>query len=88
MSRFKPNTDYIYENADGIIYAREFGDTKRFEIGKTSERVDRDKEDADLWKEIIAAARTNPVLQQELERVKILYLLSKQQQEPIQHHPV
>lgn len=87
MSRFKPNTQYIYENVDGIIYAREFGDTKRFEIGRTSDRVEKDSADNDLWREIIEAARTNPVLQQELERVKIIYLLGKKQN-PIQHHSV
>lgn len=87
MTRFKPNTQYIYENVDGIIYAREFSTTDRFEIGRIGTRLEKDKIELDLWKEILAAAETNLMLQQELERVKIIYLLSKSESF-ISHHPV
>ena len=33
MGRFKPGTTYIYEKADGITYAREFGSSERRVIG-------------------------------------------------------
>lgn len=87
MSRLKPNVDYIYETVNGIIYAREFGSTDRFEIGRTHERTEQDLLDFELWKEIFYAARDNPVLQQELERVKIIYYLTKNNTD-IFHHPV
>jgi len=89
MSRFKPNVNYIYETANGIIYAREFGATDRIEIGRTPERTDQDLKDFEIWEEIFYAARDNSVLQQELERVKMFYLLMKQQESTsIPHHPV
>lgn len=87
MSQLKPNVDYIYETVDGIIYAREFGTTDRFEIGRTPERTGQDLIDFELWKEIFYAARNNPLLQQELERVKMLYFLIKKDSN-IFHHPV
>ncbi len=87
MGRFKPNGDYVYENVDGIIYAREVGTLDRFEIGKTGERVKKDELELEFWMEVVREARYNMTLQQELERVKLVYLLIKQET-PIQHHPV
>lgn len=89
MSRLKPNVDYIYETVNGIIYAREFGSLDKFEIGRTHERTTQDLLDLELWKEIFYAARENPALQQELDRVKMFYLLMKQQESTsTPHHPV
>ena len=89
MTRFKPNVNYIYETVNGVIYAREFGTSDRFEIGRTAERTGQDLVDFELWMEIFYAARDNPALQQELERVKMFYLLMKQQESTsIPHHPV
>jgi hypothetical protein len=81
MSRLKPGATYVYEHADGITYAREFGApaNQRFEIGRTLERqslTDSIKEDK-LWGEIRRAARSNQVLQDAIDRVKIIYELSK-----------
>lgn len=89
MSRLKPNVDYIYETVNGIIYSREFGSLDKFEIGRTHERTTQDLLDLELWKEIFYAARENPALQQELDRVKMFYLLMKQQESTsTPHHPV
>jgi hypothetical protein len=88
MSRLTPDTQYIFENDDGVIYAREFGKTERIEIGRTSHRVEKDWSDEALWKEILIESRNNPALQQELERVKIFYLLSKKQNQSTPHHSV
>jgi hypothetical protein len=88
MSRLIPDTQYIFENVDGIIYAKEFGKAERIEIGKTAQRVEKDRLDSDLWKEIIAESQNNPALQQELERVKMFYLLLKKQDQSTPHHPV
>lgn len=84
----KPNTAYVYEKVDGILYAKEFGSTTRFEIGRDDERTRRDQMDVELWNEILYASLTDEALQQELERVKIFYLLSKKEKNSIFHHPV
>ena len=81
MGRLKPGATYIYERVDGVTYAREFGDpaSARFPIGwdaDTKDTLTKMKEDK-LWGEIRRAAKTNPLLQDELNRVKIIYELSK-----------
>ena len=87
MGSLTPGATLIYEKADGITYARESGahPSTRKEIGR-----DYDTRTADgrplhdhimedkLWGEIRRAAKTNPTLQEALERVKILYHLSKE----------
>ena len=77
MGSLKPGTTYIYEKADGITYAREFHapHSERFEIGRDFEMILKDEQR--LWQEIIRAGRTNQALQEALDRVKILYHLSK-----------
>jgi len=44
MGQLKPDTTYIYEHADGITYAREFGaePDERFAIGATYDRRTHD----------------------------------------------
>ena len=77
MGNLKPDATYIYEKADGITYAREFGapHNQRFEIGRDYQRFLKDE--LRLWEEIVRAGRTNQALQEALNRVKILYHLSK-----------
>jgi hypothetical protein len=86
MGTLKPETTYVYEKADGITYAREFGadPSTRKEIGwdydpRTSDGrplIDHLMDDK-LWGEIRRASRTNTVLHEALERAKIIYHLSK-----------
>jgi len=84
MGTLKPGATYIYERADGVIYAREFGKTERKAVGwdydpRTSDgrplhdHIVEDK----MWGEIRRAAKTNPALQEALDRAKVLYELSK-----------
>ena len=77
MGSLKPGAQYIYEKADGITYAREFGapHNERFEIGRDYQRFLKDE--LRLWEEIVRAGRTNQALHEALDRVKILYHLSK-----------
>lgn len=96
MGNLKPNTTYIYERVDGIVYAREAGadPSSRFEIGSdydpekqvpsTFELIKEDK----LWGDIRRAAKTNSALQAELERVKMLYFLLKEEKYQPPYHPV
>jgi hypothetical protein len=84
MGTLTPGATYIYERVDGVVYARELGKTERQEIGwnydsRTSDGRplhDHIMEDK-LWGDIRREAKTNPALHEALERVKILYHLSK-----------
>jgi hypothetical protein len=77
MGNLTPGAKYIYEKADGITYAREFGapHNDRFEIGRDYERFLKDE--LRLWEDIVREGRTNQALQDALDRVKIVYHLSK-----------
>lgn len=89
MSQLEPGAAYVYERDGECIYARKVGETDRILIGEdfVSNHHRRKTEIAEEWVPIILAAEQNPTLQQAVERVKILYELSKQDQ-PIAHHPV
>lgn len=81
MGQLKPDATYIYEKADGVTYAREAGADPgtRVAIGwdhDVKDRLTQLKEDR-LWEEIRRAANANPALQDALDRVKIIYALSK-----------
>ena len=77
MGSLTPGATYIYEKADGITYAREFGapHSDRFEIGRDYERFLKDE--LQLWEDIVREGRTNKALQDALDRAKIVYHLSK-----------
>ena len=83
MGSLKPGVTYIYERHDGIVYAREFGaDPKdRFVVGYESSKdydpLRHDVKENQLWHDIRQAAQNNPTLQDALDRVKVLYELSK-----------
>jgi len=87
MGQLKPNATYIYERADGVVYQREFGADPssreaiswdydpRTDDGRPLIEHIRDKQ---LWGDIIKESKKNPLLQDALDRAKIIYELSKQ----------
>lgn len=84
MGTLKPGATYIYEKADGVTYAREFGadPSERRIIGWDSRTSDgRSLHDHimenKLWGEIHRAAKTNQALRHALEQCIIIYNLSK-----------
>jgi hypothetical protein len=100
MGSLKPDAKYIYERADGIVYAREFGadpGTRQvvgYESGTeydpvSGHKIDYDSRTVDgrplhehiqenkMWGEIRREARTNPTLQDALERAIMIYKLTK-----------
>jgi hypothetical protein len=86
MGQLKPGATLIYERVDNVVYAREIGadPSTRTEVGwnydpRTSDgRPLRDHiMDSKLWGNIHRAAKDNPLLQEALDRVKIIYELSK-----------
>jgi len=92
----KPGVTYIYERANGVTYAREFGADPNTRVVAgydydpvTGHKIDYDKRTADgrplhnhmmedkMWGELRRAAKTNPTLQDALDRAIIIYQLSK-----------
>ena len=76
MGSLTPGATYIYERADGILYAREFGKTDRKIIGYDLD-ASPEKKFFSLWSDILKEAETNPALQKALDNVILLYRLSK-----------
>jgi hypothetical protein len=81
VGNLKPGVKYIYERNGEEIYAREFGKSQRTMIRKHidpfNENLTINYELENTWKDILTESRTNPTLQEAMERVKILYHLSK-----------
>jgi hypothetical protein len=86
MGTLKPGATLIYERVGDEVYAREFGETERTLVGYNQkydprtpdgralhEHILEDK----LWGNIRRAARTNPALQDALDRAIMIYNLSK-----------
>ena len=74
MGSLKPGVTYIYEKADGVTYAREFGSSDRVEIGRD---FDSQLQHELLWKDIHREAKTNSTLQRALDNAIMIYRLSK-----------
>jgi hypothetical protein len=92
MGKLKPGANYIYERSNGVVYAREFGadpstrqvmgwdykpndpeESKRFDARTVGQK---ELDDHNEWIRIRLAGKTNPTLQQAIDRVKMLYKLS------------
>lgn len=81
MGSLKPGANIIYESPDGggTVYGRYAGTNERWIVGysrDTQDLLESIKEDK-LWGEIRRTAKSNQVLQDALDRVKIIYELSK-----------
>jgi len=89
MSQLEPGAAYVYEREGTRVYARRVGTTERILIGEDflediqARRTALAKE----WEPIVLAAEQNPALQEAIDRVKILYALTREET-TIDHHPV
>jgi hypothetical protein len=86
MGSLKPGATYVYERDKGTVYAREIGadPSTRKEIGYNYDSRTSDGRplydhimDSKMWGEIHREAKTNPTLQKALDRVIMIYKLSK-----------
>jgi len=90
MGTLKPGATYIYERNGGEVYAREAGsppntrtligysyDPRTVDGRPLHDHIMEDK----LWGDIRRAAKTDPALQEALERVKVTYYLTKDYEE-------
>jgi hypothetical protein len=87
MGSLKPGVTYVYERDKGTVYAREFGadPSTRKEVGWDYDPRTSDGRplhdhlmDSKLWGEIRREAKTNITLQKAIERVIMIYKLSKE----------
>ena len=82
MGQLKPGATYIYERVDDTVFRRESGSTDREVVGYDHRTPDgrpmhEHIMDAKLWGEIRRAAPSNPALQDALDRVIMIYQLTK-----------
>jgi hypothetical protein len=86
MGNLKPGTTLIYERDKGTVYSREIGadPSTRTEVGYSYDPRTNDGRplidhirDSKMWGEILRMAPTNPTLQSALDRVIMIYKLSK-----------
>ena len=79
MGNLKPGVTYIYERADGRIYAREFGKTDRKLVGYDNKQ----QETAEMryymteMNNVLLMCEQNPAMKQLLEQLFVLYNLKK-----------
>lgn len=82
MGSLKPGDAYIYERVDNTVYRRKFraDPNTREPTGYEYDSALHDHiQESRLWEEIHRAAGTNPTLQDALERVIMIYNLTKPQ---------
>jgi len=77
MGQLKPGATYIYERADGITYARESGADPSTRTAIGWDYVYRTEKSMRNWADILKAAEENPALQEAIDRVQVIYELSK-----------
>lgn len=85
MGSLKPGATYVYERVDGVIYAREHGKNECIEIGRDYDPRTSDgrpmhdhMKENQMWSEIRRIAKTNPTLQDALDKCIMIYKLSKE----------
>jgi hypothetical protein len=96
MGSLTPGATLIYERVGDTVYSREVGSIERTVVGYDYKRDPLDHRnymsnpnESQLWHDINRAALDNEELQKALERVKIIYYLSKKDQpDPPMWHPV
>jgi len=76
MGSLKPGATLIYERANGVITAREFGSTEKRVVGYDVSHSPKQIHLSE-WNEILQASVNNPALREAIDRVKIVYNLSR-----------
>jgi hypothetical protein len=97
MGNLKPGGTYVYERDGDTVFRREFGadPSTRQEIGWDYDPRTSDGKplhdhimDSKMWGEIRRMAKTNPTLQDAIDRVIMLYHLINEDKSNTPHHPV
>ena len=80
MGNLKPGASYSYRREHGVTHAieKETGEETIIGWDYKLNGTRGDLDDFNLWSQIRLAGKTNPSLQEAIDRVKILYHLSKE----------
>jgi len=81
MGQLKPQQTIIYESPDGgeTVYGRYEGEQERWMVGQSTKAKNLIEElrEQKLWGEIRRAAKSNPTLQEALDRAVVIYNLTR-----------
>jgi hypothetical protein len=80
MGSLKPGATYIYERAGSVIYAREFGETKRRVVGYEGNDETISASSKRLLSEmndVVKMCETDPAMKAMLEQLFVMYNLKK-----------
>jgi hypothetical protein len=80
MGSLKPGATYIYERAGSVIYAREFGETKRRVVGYETDDEHISASSKRLlseMNEVVKMCESDPAMQAMLEQLFVMYNLKK-----------
>lgn len=79
MGKLKPGATYIYERADGKIYAREFGKSERKIVGydsKILETIER-RYYMNKMNDVLTMCEKDPAMRDLLDQLFVMYNLKK-----------
>ena len=79
MGTLKPGATYIYESADGRIYAREFGSTERTIVGYAHGQEEKQQRRYYMneMNNVLAMCEQDPAMKELLDKLFVLYNLKK-----------
>ncbi len=77
MGTLTPGATYIYERANGTIYAREFGKTERVVVGYDNDHIEQNRRFMSKWNDILCDAEHDAELKSMLERIEVYHALKK-----------
>lgn len=75
MGKLTPGATYIYERANGQIYAREFGKTERIVVGYDNNANPDRHRLLSKWNEILVEAESDPTLQDMINQIEVYHAL-------------
>jgi hypothetical protein len=75
MSNLAPGKTYIYERANGIIYARGIGETDRTIIGYDTDHTAQHQRLISKWNEILRLSESDPALKEMINQIEVYYTL-------------
>ena len=77
MGSLKPGATYIYERANGIIYAREFGTSDRTVVGYDAYNSPEQLRTKEQINDILRMCETDPAMKEMLDQLLVMYNLKK-----------
>lgn len=75
MGTLTPGATYIYERANGVIYAREIGKTDRTVVGYDNNLIEQNRRFMSKWNAILVASESDATLKEMLNQVEVYYAL-------------